>query len=445
MKINEMGRSMVEMLGALAVIGILSITAVMGFRYGMNKLKANRIYNDAKLAYVSISSSGGAPYHWAAPEFTPECGYTLSVRRDKDNNNFVLVDGVEDEVCDLLLDMAEDGGEVSLYYLDNQPMTCEEDEQDIVISFAGMEPLIPCDGGGVLDCPDDAQAYCDAERQVCQTCPLGEWANDAGDGCEAVCSGRSDEYTETCVSESQMAEWCCKETQMCSDVVGECISENACSYDLKTFGYTTDCSATLNVFGYTTNCSGILTITTDVDGSQRATMTDTGCTDNEYCVYAWSQSSWDTNDTEPKLSNTETTNFYGQCRNYRSPVDIVPISMATVTTTGCKSNEYCVVAWTADHWEESQPEPTLPDNHTQTMYGQCRNYRSPADIVPISMATLSEQKPCQKGQYCVLLWSDSNCNNALTNKHLDRFYGVCAEWDKTSTTCPVNETGKEVK
>ena len=35
--------------GVLAIIGVLSITVVMGFNYAMNKVRANQVYNDIKL------------------------------------------------------------------------------------------------------------------------------------------------------------------------------------------------------------------------------------------------------------------------------------------------------------------------------------------------------------------------------------------------------------
>ena len=41
-KFNETGRSMVEMLGVLTVIGVLSVTAIAGYRYAMDKYKANQ-------------------------------------------------------------------------------------------------------------------------------------------------------------------------------------------------------------------------------------------------------------------------------------------------------------------------------------------------------------------------------------------------------------------
>jgi type II secretory pathway pseudopilin PulG len=37
---------MVEMICVLAIAGVIATTVVWGFRYGMNKTKANRLYND---------------------------------------------------------------------------------------------------------------------------------------------------------------------------------------------------------------------------------------------------------------------------------------------------------------------------------------------------------------------------------------------------------------
>ena len=44
---NESGRSLVEMLGVLAVMGILTIGGIVGFNYAMNKQRANELLNEA--------------------------------------------------------------------------------------------------------------------------------------------------------------------------------------------------------------------------------------------------------------------------------------------------------------------------------------------------------------------------------------------------------------
>lgn len=42
-KINETGRSMVEMLGVLAIVGVLSVGGITGYSMAMTKYKTNRL------------------------------------------------------------------------------------------------------------------------------------------------------------------------------------------------------------------------------------------------------------------------------------------------------------------------------------------------------------------------------------------------------------------
>jgi hypothetical protein len=57
---NESGRSMVEMLGVLAIIGVLSIGGIAGYTLAMNRYRANEILDAAaKIAVVAMSKDGG--------------------------------------------------------------------------------------------------------------------------------------------------------------------------------------------------------------------------------------------------------------------------------------------------------------------------------------------------------------------------------------------------
>ena len=52
-KLNqESGRSMVEMLGVLAIIGVLSIGGIAGYTMAMNRFRANEILNYASQASI---------------------------------------------------------------------------------------------------------------------------------------------------------------------------------------------------------------------------------------------------------------------------------------------------------------------------------------------------------------------------------------------------------
>jgi len=58
MKILQTGRSMIEMLGVLAIIGVLSIGGLLGYRRAVNNHQANQILDDAnRLAFVILESN----------------------------------------------------------------------------------------------------------------------------------------------------------------------------------------------------------------------------------------------------------------------------------------------------------------------------------------------------------------------------------------------------
>ncbi|MBO7243767.1 MAG: type II secretion system protein [Alphaproteobacteria bacterium] len=60
MRKNESGRSMVEMLGVLAIIGVLSIGGIAGYTLSMNRYRANAVVDVAnKLAGVAYGSCMG--------------------------------------------------------------------------------------------------------------------------------------------------------------------------------------------------------------------------------------------------------------------------------------------------------------------------------------------------------------------------------------------------
>ncbi len=70
MKTNESGRSMVEMLGVLAIIGVLSIGGIAGYTTAMNRYRANEVIDMAtKYATVAFTTlqSYGAMNSGAAP------------------------------------------------------------------------------------------------------------------------------------------------------------------------------------------------------------------------------------------------------------------------------------------------------------------------------------------------------------------------------------------
>lgn len=54
MKINESGRSMIEMLGVLAIIGVLSVGGIAGYSKAMSKYRTNKAIDQATMLITNI-------------------------------------------------------------------------------------------------------------------------------------------------------------------------------------------------------------------------------------------------------------------------------------------------------------------------------------------------------------------------------------------------------
>lgn len=56
LKTNEIGRSMIEMLGVLAIIGVLSVGGIAGYSKAMNKFKTNKIADNISMLVANIKT-----------------------------------------------------------------------------------------------------------------------------------------------------------------------------------------------------------------------------------------------------------------------------------------------------------------------------------------------------------------------------------------------------
>ncbi len=55
-KTNETGRSMIEMLGVLAIIGVLSVGGIAGYSKAMNKFKTNKVADNVSMLVANIKT-----------------------------------------------------------------------------------------------------------------------------------------------------------------------------------------------------------------------------------------------------------------------------------------------------------------------------------------------------------------------------------------------------
>ena len=59
-KKQESGRGMVEMLGVLAVVGVLTIGGINGFRYARDTIHANTIISEVRIRLMALSRHGAS-------------------------------------------------------------------------------------------------------------------------------------------------------------------------------------------------------------------------------------------------------------------------------------------------------------------------------------------------------------------------------------------------
>ena len=82
MRVNESGRSMIEMLGVLAIIGVLSVGGIAGYSKAMNKFKTNKVSDNVSMLVANIKTL-----------YAQQNTYT-----DLDNANAVSMGVVPDEL-----------------------------------------------------------------------------------------------------------------------------------------------------------------------------------------------------------------------------------------------------------------------------------------------------------------------------------------------------------
>ena len=71
---SQSGRSMVEMLGVLAIIGVLSIGGIAGYTMAMNRYRANEVLNAANMLSIAAQSANAG--QGSADVSLTDLGYT---------------------------------------------------------------------------------------------------------------------------------------------------------------------------------------------------------------------------------------------------------------------------------------------------------------------------------------------------------------------------------
>ena len=78
---NQSGRSMVEMLGVLAIIGVLSIGGLSGYQMAVSQGKANIVLGDIHYLYISSLTQKQNQSSWTADDFNTTTLYPMIIKK----------------------------------------------------------------------------------------------------------------------------------------------------------------------------------------------------------------------------------------------------------------------------------------------------------------------------------------------------------------------------
>ncbi len=124
---TDSSRSMVEMLGTLAVVGVLSIAGIMGYKYAMNRYQVNKIANELNMLsnqiFLTMSMPHNGEYELSLGEVYDEgsittasyafdfgCGNDITVETpctEDEPHYFISLEAVPAEIRSLLAQLME--------------------------------------------------------------------------------------------------------------------------------------------------------------------------------------------------------------------------------------------------------------------------------------------------------------------------------------------------
>ena len=207
--LSQSGRSMVEMLGVLAVMGVLSIGAVMGFNYGMNKHRANQVLSDIRLIYqetripsvmhnivnnnslpenLEIEQQSAYDYSFSFPDLDD---FIYEAPKESEPNLLsVNVENVPQSVCDILL-QNKPSYVLMLKVNGKSVWSCDANTNEMNYVFEASSDSLEV---GTCSICTDSHCFDDDFN-----CPSGEYCyNDTCSKCKAGYTERTDGNCQSC-------------------------------------------------------------------------------------------------------------------------------------------------------------------------------------------------------------------------------------------------------
>ncbi len=252
------GRSMIEMLGVLAVIAVLSIGGIVGYKLAMNHYQASQIAHEMnmmrtdaqiKIAQGTENLTLGSPYdahkiNFNGYETAFGCKYVdendlisnETVSCQIANAYFIELPKIPDGVCQPLIRLINGMDNLIAFSVNNSEYeeggTCQEGENDLYAVFSGetVSDLTHCERDD--DCKElENTPVCDLSRHVCVECTQKEDCTQGNGGicienkCDYCANGEIRDESSKCV-ECLTYENCTgkPETPQCDEISHTCKS-----------------------------------------------------------------------------------------------------------------------------------------------------------------------------------------------------------------------------
>ncbi len=259
---SELGRSMVEMLGVLALVGVLSLAAIAGYSYAVTKWKANETLSEIgqramEESLFLMKPSTNPVLGMALPETdfgpTSSLGYAVQAFVSDVNADYfeIVLQNVPGAVCQQLIrdDEISIGVFVDETLASGEPSLCGEEETTPEMSFvfrADLSRFDNCSKKGYFDLTDlschcSGNTYIDSETNEC-LCPAGHiWSEDEKTCIESLCpENQYETVTNGCVPCSDQTPYKVSGAgaTLCVSVCGEdnkmfynglCVDKNRCT------------------------------------------------------------------------------------------------------------------------------------------------------------------------------------------------------------------------
>ncbi len=250
--ISQSGRSMVEMLGVLAVIGVLSIGGIMGYSYGMDKYRANETINDINLRGIDLVRQVAMGQEPSLTEWETKstAGYTFSnAQLSAEGDAYFTVSGVPKRVCEIIYAGIQNNQTTDIEVneaTNGDASDCNKDDDNVMgfffITNAGeggsVDELckdVTCKEGyscthGICmseEVPQKSSEWkmCSSNNAcgICEQCVKSQYSNEFY--CEPLADGTSCETGKEC----QLGQ--CAEAPIIaptSDILGKCTNNSEC-------------------------------------------------------------------------------------------------------------------------------------------------------------------------------------------------------------------------